>query len=150
MFELFKCYQQKCSKSTFEPLFDHDTSSIIKAFVLLKITMVRCIIRHIPDYHDEDKQEVSDDELYEFKKQLFYFVDKQINTKPEYIQVKTLWKQVGNRQPTIRINCRINMHCTKEILSSRSIKIEAFNIKNITTIKIIIAFYKSTKRFGDK
>ena len=89
--ELFQDYKNKCIDSKFEPLFDYDVNSVIESFMSLKKNIIRYIMAHISDYYDDTMNDIAEKELNKFKKQIYYFVDKQINIQEEYIQIRTLW-----------------------------------------------------------
>ena len=89
--DMFNHYRDMCINTKFELLFDFDSCSVMKSFILLKKQMIKYIMIHIVDYYDEETNEITTKKLKIFKKKLFYFCDKQINMNKDYIQIKRLW-----------------------------------------------------------
>ena len=84
-------YLDKCENTKFQDLFYFDNMTIINSFISLKKQMLRYIITHIQDYLDLNSNDITTKKLKQFRKNMFHFIDKQINTNNNYVQIKTLW-----------------------------------------------------------
>ena len=143
--DLFQHYQRICKSTKFEPLFDFNIYTVIGAFISLKKNMIKYIMINIPDFYDDEKQEMDDNKLDEFKKNMFFFIDKQININPKYIQIRTLWNL---SVAELRSESIVESICSvlKKILFLTD-PVETDYSRNIT-IKAIVINHQETKRYG--